>query len=77
MEVGALLARGKIKHSYPHSWRSKAPVIYRNTPQWFAAIDKPVGDGLDDNGRTIRQRALTRSTRWHGPRKPGATGFTR
>ena len=46
VEVGGLLARGKIKHSYPHSWRSKAPVIYRNTPQWFAAIDKPVGDGL-------------------------------
>ena len=41
VEVGGLLARGKIKHSYPHSWRSKAPVIYRNTPQWFAAIDKP------------------------------------
>jgi isoleucyl-tRNA synthetase len=58
-EVGGLLARGKIKHSYPHSWRSKAPVIYRNTPQWFAAIDKPVGDGLDQHGKTIRERALT------------------
>jgi len=58
-EVGGLLARGKIKHSYPHSWRSKAPVIYRNTPQWFAAIDKPVGDGLDMHGKTIRERALT------------------
>ena len=58
-EVGGLLARGKIKHSYPHSWRSKAPVIYRNTPQWFAAIDKPVGDGLDMHGTTIRERALT------------------
>ncbi|WP_299826717.1 isoleucine--tRNA ligase [uncultured Roseobacter sp.] len=58
-EVGGLLARGKIKHSYPHSWRSKAPVIYRNTPQWFAAIDKPVGDGQDDHGTTIRERALT------------------
>ena len=58
-EVGGLLARGKIKHSYPHSWRSKAPVIYRNTPQWFAAIDKPVGDGQDTHGTTIRQRALT------------------
>ncbi|MFD2740820.1 isoleucine--tRNA ligase [Sulfitobacter aestuarii] len=57
-EVGGLLARGKIKHSYPHSWRSKAPVIYRNTPQWFAAIDKVVGDGLDMHGRTIRARAL-------------------
>ena len=50
VEVGGLLARGKIKHSYPHSWRSKAPVIYRNTPQWFAAIDKPVGDGQDTHG---------------------------
>ncbi|MGR3435513.1 MAG: isoleucine--tRNA ligase [Shimia sp.] len=58
-EVGGLLARGKIKHSYPHSWRSKAPVIYRNTPQWFAAIDKPVGDGQDMHGTTIRERALT------------------
>ncbi|AXI41326.1 isoleucine--tRNA ligase [Sulfitobacter sp. SK011] len=59
IEVGGLLARGKIKHSYPHSWRSKAPVIYRNTPQWFAAIDKVVGDGLDMHGKTIRERALT------------------
>ncbi|UYV36328.1 isoleucine--tRNA ligase [Rhodobacteraceae bacterium D3-12] len=56
-EVGGLLARGKIKHSYPHSWRSKAPVIYRNTPQWFAAIDKPAG-GNDEHGKTIRERAL-------------------
>jgi isoleucyl-tRNA synthetase len=57
--AGKLLARGRLKHSYPHSWRSKAPLIYRNTPQWFAAIDKPVGDGLDTYGRTIRERALT------------------
>ena len=57
-EVGGLFARGMIKHSYPHSWRSKAPVIYRNTPQWFAAIDKPVGDGQDTYGTTIRERAL-------------------
>ena len=57
-EVGGLLARGKIKHSYPHSWRSKAPVIYRNTPQWFAAIDREVGDGKDQYGKTIRERAL-------------------
>ncbi|SDN49841.1 Isoleucyl-tRNA synthetase [Lutimaribacter pacificus] len=59
VEVGGLLARGRIKHSYPHSWRSKAPVIYRNTPQWFAAIDRPVGDGQDSYGSTIRERALT------------------
>ncbi|WP_289150833.1 isoleucine--tRNA ligase [uncultured Salipiger sp.] len=57
-QVGGLLARGKIKHSYPHSWRSKAPVIYRNTPQWFASIDRAVGDGHDTYGTTIRERAL-------------------
>jgi isoleucyl-tRNA synthetase len=57
--AGALFAKDKLKHSYPHSWRSKAPVIYRNTPQWFAAIDKPLGDGMDDYGTTIRERALT------------------
>ena len=58
-EVGGLLARGRIKHSYPHSWRSKAPVIYRNTPQWFVAIDKVLDDGMDANGDTIRARALS------------------
>ncbi|WP_439121808.1 isoleucine--tRNA ligase [Marivita sp.] len=59
VEAGGLLARGRMTHSYPHSWRSKAPVIYRNTPQWFAAIDKEVGDGQDTYGKTIRDRALT------------------
>jgi len=58
IEVNGLLARGKIKHSYPHSWRSKAPIIYRNTPQWFASIDRAVGDSKDEFGRTIRERAL-------------------
>jgi len=58
VEVGGLFARGVIRHSYPHSWRSKAPIVYRNTPQWFAAIDKPVGDGQDTYGTTIRERAL-------------------
>ena len=57
VEVDGLLARGKIKHSYPHSWRSKAPIIYRNTPQWFAAIDKPMSVG--DDAFTIRARALS------------------
>jgi isoleucyl-tRNA synthetase len=56
--AGALFAKGKLKHSYPHSWRSKAPVIYRNTPQWFVAIDKPLDDGLSTYGDTIRSRAL-------------------
>jgi isoleucyl-tRNA synthetase len=40
-EAGALLARGKIVHSYPHSWRSRAPLIFRATPQWFIRMDGP------------------------------------
>ncbi|MGH1452606.1 MAG: isoleucine--tRNA ligase [Paracoccaceae bacterium] len=56
--AGGIIARGRVTHSYPHSWRSKAPVIFRNTPQWFAAIDKEIG-GDDTYGKTIRQRALT------------------
>ncbi|MFL6733453.1 MAG: isoleucine--tRNA ligase, partial [Sphingomicrobium sp.] len=41
---GALLAASEFKHSYPHSWRSKAKVIYRCTPQWFIAMDRPLAD---------------------------------
>jgi isoleucyl-tRNA synthetase len=48
-EAGGLLARGKLVHSYPHSWRSKAPLIFRATPQWFIRLDGPEG---------IRQKAL-------------------
>jgi isoleucyl-tRNA synthetase len=58
VEVGALMARGRLKHSYPHSWRSKAPLIFRNTPQWFIALDKPLNDGMGHLGATIRERAL-------------------
>jgi isoleucyl-tRNA synthetase len=38
-EFGALIARGRLTHSYPHSWRSKVPLIFRNTPQWFISMD--------------------------------------
>ncbi|MBK5945595.1 isoleucine--tRNA ligase [Rhodobacter veldkampii DSM 11550] len=68
--AGALLAKGKLKHSYPHSWRSKAPLIYRNTPQWFAAIDRKLDDGMGTYGDTIRTRALTsidQLVRWTPP----------
>ncbi|MCC6480526.1 MAG: class I tRNA ligase family protein, partial [Sphingomonadaceae bacterium] len=42
-EAGGLLAASAdYQHSYPHSWRSKAKVIYRCTPQWFVPMDKPV-----------------------------------
>lgn len=51
--VNALFARGRLKHQYPHSWRSKKPIIFRNTPQWFVYMDKELGDGT-----TLRSRAL-------------------
>jgi isoleucyl-tRNA synthetase len=53
IERNALFARGRLKHSYPHSWRSKKPVIFRNTPQWFVYMDKTLADGT-----TLRTRAL-------------------
>ncbi|HSV03799.1 MAG TPA: isoleucine--tRNA ligase [Phenylobacterium sp.] len=57
VEAGKLLARGRIEHTYPHSWRSKAPVIFRNTPQWFIRIDEPLDDAVH-KGRTLRETAL-------------------
>jgi isoleucyl-tRNA synthetase len=54
IEAGTLLARGRLEHSYPHSWRSKAPVIFRNTPQWFIRMDQPIEGGET----TLRDRAL-------------------
>ncbi len=48
-DAGGLLARGKIVHSYPHSWRSRAPLIFRATPQWFIRMDGP---------EHIREKAL-------------------
>ncbi|MEZ5667819.1 MAG: isoleucine--tRNA ligase [Alphaproteobacteria bacterium] len=45
--AGMLAARGRLEHQYPHSWRSKKPVIFRNTPQWFIAMGDDRGaDGL-------------------------------
>ncbi len=68
-DKGMLLARGRLKHTYPHSWRSKKPVIFRNTPQWFVHMDKPieglrpapspqVGEG-GGGPQTLRELALT------------------
>jgi isoleucyl-tRNA synthetase len=50
--ANALIARSRNKHDYPHSWRSKKPVIFRATPQWFIAMD------CDIDGGTLRARAL-------------------
>lgn len=61
-EAGGLLAASAdYKHSYPHSWRSKAKVIYRCTPQWFVPMDLERADGT-----TLRETALTAitNTRW-------------
>jgi isoleucyl-tRNA synthetase len=53
---GNLLARGKLVHSYPHSWRSKAPLIFRTTPQWFISMTE----------NNLRNKALSAidATRW-------------
>ncbi len=56
IEAGMLLARGRLKHQYPHSWRSKKPVIFRNTPQWFIAMDKDIAD----NGKAEARRHAAR-----------------
>jgi isoleucyl-tRNA synthetase len=53
-KAGMLIARGRLKHQYPHSWRSKKPVIFRNTPQWFIHMDRDIGGP----GDTLRARAL-------------------
>jgi len=54
-KAGMLVARGRLKHQYPHSWRSKKPVIFRNTPQWFIHMDRDIGA----KGDTLRARAMT------------------
>ncbi len=50
-DAGMLVARERLKHQYPHSWRSKKPIIFRNTPQWFISM----GDGQTDS---LRDKAL-------------------
>jgi isoleucyl-tRNA synthetase len=54
IEHNNLFARGRVKHEYPHSWRSKKPIIFRNTPQWFVHMDK---ETPSING-TLRTTAL-------------------
>lgn len=56
-----LLSKGSLKHEYPHSWRSKAPLIFRTTPQWFIAMDEKEGNA------TLRDKALQgiRETKWY------------
>ncbi|MBL8551955.1 MAG: isoleucine--tRNA ligase [Hyphomonadaceae bacterium] len=74
IEANALLARGRLEHSYPHSWRSKAPLIFRNTPQWFIALDKQFRDG-----KTLREIALSEIERvdWGQKRVGDEGGYNR
>ncbi|MBP8305391.1 MAG: isoleucine--tRNA ligase [Phycisphaerae bacterium] len=53
-QAGWLFAKGQIVHSYPHCWRSKGPVIFRATEQWFIGVDREI-PGF---GKTLRQLAL-------------------
>ena len=64
--AGNIVARGRLKHQYPHSWRSKKPVIFRNTPQWFIAMDRAFdvpGAGNENSLRALALRAI-QETRW-------------
>jgi len=56
--ANALIARGRLKHQYPHSWRSKKPVIFRNTPQWFIAMDRPLQMAGQGGNSSLRELAL-------------------
>lgn len=58
--ANALVHAGTLLHSYPHSWRSKAPLIYRTTPQWFISMDRGIDDESEKgrNATSLRQRAL-------------------
>ena len=75
IEAGTLIARGRLKHQYPHSWRSKKPVIFRNTPQWFIAMDKPSATvARRPQGDTLRaSRARRRSGDAAGCRRRART----
>ena len=65
-EKAMMVARGRVKHQYPHSWRSKKPIIFRNTPQWFVYMDRDIEGKAGD---TLRVRALSAidATRFYPP----------
>jgi isoleucyl-tRNA synthetase len=66
IDAGNLVSRSRLKHQYPHSWRSKKPVIFRNTPQWFIYMDQKT---KSLGGKTLREvslRSIT-ETQWVPP----------
>ncbi len=54
---GALLRNEPLRHSYPHCWRHKTPIIFRATTQWFIGMDMPAAGHGDGNGLTLRETA--------------------
>jgi isoleucyl-tRNA synthetase len=56
-EHGNLMASGKITHSYAHCWRTKTPLIYRATPQWFVS--------MNENGLLDKAKAAIKNVSWH------------
>ena len=75
IDAGMLIARGRLKHQYPHSWRSKKPVIFRNTPQWFIAMDKDIAERRKRR-HAAPARARRRSRRRAGCRPQGENRIT-
>ena len=65
-DVHALLGQAPLVHSYPHSWRSKAPLIFRTTPQWFIGMEK----------NDLREKALKAiaETKWYPPQGQNRIG---
>ncbi|HEX6635008.1 MAG TPA: isoleucine--tRNA ligase, partial [Usitatibacter sp.] len=56
---GALLHAEALRHSYPHCWRHKTPIIFRATTQWFIGMDRPANVGKPGTeGRTLRELAM-------------------
>jgi isoleucyl-tRNA synthetase len=64
LAAGMLAARGRLDHQYPHSWRSKKPVIFRNTPQWFISM----GDDRGADGLRARALKAIDETAFYPPR---------
>ena len=62
---GHLLHIEKMKHSYPHCWRHKTPIIFRSTPQWFIGMESR-GHGTEDRGLNSAIDELVREKREHG-----------
>lgn len=60
-ERGLLFAQQKIVHSYPHDWRSKTPIIFRATEQWFIKMDEPF-KSPDGQTASMRDRARKAAT---------------